>query len=83
MTKMTKTQVIREFKYIRELLREGTELMSSKYDNDKGLEQREMLANELVAAANIYTTWVEQSINDLAATPDMKGFDVWLKEDAR
>lgn len=62
MDKITKTQMKREFKYMRECLRRAEVLMSSRYDDEDGFVLRNVMCHELVAVATIYTTWFEQVI---------------------
>lgn len=78
-SRLTRTQVKREFTYIRSLLVDAKKTLATDFDNST--KKRQALANELVAAANIYSQWVDEQ--ESPATVGMTRFDEWLGENGK
>ena len=53
----TKTSVRKEFSYLRALLKEANYLMTDQEFNKSAAEE---LANEIIAAATVFSEWVEE-----------------------
>jgi hypothetical protein len=53
----TKTSVRKDFSYLRALLKEANYLMTDQEFNKSAAEE---LANEIIAAATVFSEWVEE-----------------------
>jgi hypothetical protein len=54
---ITKTNVRKDFSYLRALLKEANYIMTDKDFNKSAAEE---LANEIIAAATVFSEWVEE-----------------------
>ena len=54
---ITKTDVRKDLSYLRSLLKEANYIMTDKDFNKSAAEE---LANEIIAAATVFSEWVEQ-----------------------